>query len=391
VDAMANKIPISIEAYQDRCREVKKALPDATGYTRFHPHGVLAVLGPFNMPGHLPNGHIVPAVLAGNTVVLKPSELTPRSGEIFVRSFGAAGFPDGVFNLVKGGKGTGAELAEHPDVNGVLFTGSTGGGIALRRALAHQPGKILALEMGGNNPLIVHEAGDIAAAVYLIIQSAYVTAGQRCSCARRLILVRGEESERLVQRLVEAIEKIRVGLPGDEPEPFMGPVISEDAARKILLHQQHLVSIGGKTLVETKLLPRHPGLLTPGLIDVSEVENWPDMEIFGPFLRVIFVDDFGAAIEEANRTAYGLSCGLISENAGLYEQFLRGIRGGVIAWNRPMTGASSHLPFGGIGNSGNHRPGGYFAADYAAYPVAAVESATARLPEKLPPGLEIAR
>jgi succinylglutamic semialdehyde dehydrogenase len=391
VDAMANKIPISIEAYQDRCREVKRALPDATGFTRFRPHGVLAVLGPFNLPGHLPNGHIVPAVLAGNTVVLKPSELTPRSGEIFVRCFGAAGFPEGVFNLVQGGKGTGAELAEHPDVNGVLFTGSTGGGVALRRALAHQPGKILALEMGGNNPLIVHQAGDIAATVYLIVQSAYVTAGQRCSCARRLILVRGEESERVLRALIAAVEKIRVGLPGDEPEAFMGPVISEDAARKIPLHQQHLMSIGGKALVETKLLPRHPGLLTPGLIDVTEVENWPDMEIFGPLLQVIFVDDFGAAIEEANRTAYGLSCGLISENAGLYEEFLRGIRGGVIAWNRPMTGASSHLPFGGIGNSGNHRPGGYFAADYAAYPVAAVESATARIPEKLPPGLEIAR
>jgi succinylglutamic semialdehyde dehydrogenase len=143
--------------------------------------------------------------------------------------------------------------------------------------------------------------------------------------------------------------------------------------------------------VESKLSSRHGALLTPGLIDVTKVENWPDMEIFGPFLQVIFVENFEKAIEEANRTAYGLSCGLISENAGLYEEFLRGIRGGVIAWNRPMTGASSHLPFGGIGNSGNHRPGGYFAADYAAYPVAAVESATARLPEKLPPGLEISR
>lgn len=194
-----------------------------------------------------------------------------------------------------------------------------------------------------------------------------------------------------MQRLVSAIEKIRVGMPGDEPEAFMGPVISTEAARTILLHQVHLVSLGGKALVATKRLPRHPGLLTPGLIDVTEVENWPDIEVFGPLLQLIFVENFEAAIEEANRTSYGLSCALISENAGLYEQFLRGIRGGVIAWNRPMTGASSHLPFGGIGNSGNHRPGGYFAADYAAYPVAALESATARIPEKLPPGLEISR
>ena len=133
---MVNKVSISIEAYNQRCGEQSRALPDATGFTRFRPHGVLAVLGPFNMPGHLPNGHIIPAILAGNTIVLKPSELTSRSGEIFSRAFAAAGFPSGVFNLVQGGKETGAELVRHPDVNGVLFTGSTAGGIALRRLCA---------------------------------------------------------------------------------------------------------------------------------------------------------------------------------------------------------------------------------------------------------------
>jgi succinylglutamic semialdehyde dehydrogenase len=154
VDSMAGKIPISIDAHAQRCSEQSRPLADAVGFTRFRPHGVLAVLGPFNMPGHLPNGHIVPALLAGNTIVFKPSELTPRVGEVMAEAFAAAGFPAGVFNLIQGGKEAGAILARHRGVNGVLFTGSTAGGIALRRATTDDPGKILALEMGGNNPLI---------------------------------------------------------------------------------------------------------------------------------------------------------------------------------------------------------------------------------------------
>jgi succinylglutamic semialdehyde dehydrogenase len=387
VDSMAHKIPISIEAYHERCREQSRVLPDATGFTRFRPHGVLAVLGPFNMPGHLPNGHIVPAVLAGNTIVLKPSELTPRSGEIFAEAFAAAGFPGGVFNLVQGGKETGATLARHPGVNGVLFTGSTAGGIAIRRDCADQPGKILALEMGGNNPLIVHESGDLVAAAYLIVQSAYITAGQRCSCARRLIVVGGKEWDVLASRLVGIIKNIRIGLPSDDPQPFMGPVISAGAAEKLLHIQAELIRGGGIVLAEMTRSLRHPALLSPGLIDVTNVANRRDEEIFGPILQVMRVDDFDAAIREANNTSYGLSAGLISDNAELYGKFLREIRAGVIAWNRPLTGASSQLPFGGIGQSGNHRPGGYFAADYAVYSVAALESPKALLPEKLPPGI----
>jgi succinylglutamic semialdehyde dehydrogenase len=218
-----------------------------------------------------------------------------------------------------------------------------------------------------------------------------VTAGQRCSCARRLILVRGGESEELVRRLIASIQKIRIGLPGDEPEAFMGRVISAEAAQRVLDSQAHLLSGGAKALVEMKRSDRHAALVSPGLIEVTNVRDREDVEIFGPLLQVIFVDDFDAVIAEANRTAYGLSAGLISRGEGNYQKFLREVRAGVISWNRPMTGASSYQPFGGVGQSGNHRPGGYFAADYAAYPVAALETAEARVPEKLPPGLDISR
>jgi succinylglutamic semialdehyde dehydrogenase len=389
VDSMAAKIPISISAHHERCRDQSRPLGDAVGFTRFRPHGVLAVLGPFNMPGHLPNGHIVPALLAGNTIVFKPSEFTPRVGRAMAESFLAANFPSGVVNLVLGGKETGAILARHSDVNGILFTGSTAGGIALRRATADDPGKILALEMGGNNPLIVHQTSDSTAAAYLIVQSAYITAGQRCSCARRLIVVRGPESDALIERLVAMIRNVRVGLPTDDPQPFMGPVISTQAADNLLTAQSDLLSGGGLALVEMKRSPRHSALLSPGLIDVTNVSNRPDAEFFGPMLQLIRVADFDAAVREASNTRYGLSAGLISDSPELYQKFLIEIRAGVLAWNRPLTGASSHLPFGGIGQSGNHRPGGYLSADYAAYPVAALESNRVQLPSHLPPGIVV--
>jgi succinylglutamic semialdehyde dehydrogenase len=202
-----------------------------------------------------------------------------------------------------------------------------------------------------------------------------------------LILIRSADSDAFVQRLIAMIRNIRIGLHTDDPQPFMGPVISTEAAKNHLAAQADLLRRGATTLVEMKLSPRSPALLSPGLIDVTNVPDRADVEIFGPLLQVIHVNDFDAAIREANHTRFGLSAGLICDRADLYQKFQSQIRAGVLAWNRPMTGASSQLPFGGIGQSGNHRPGAYFAADYAAYPVAALESPVAKLPEKLPPGI----
>jgi succinylglutamic semialdehyde dehydrogenase len=292
-----------------------------------------------------------------------------------------------VINLVQGGPKVGADLAADANLDGVLFTGSTAGGRALGRLLADHPEKILALEMGGNNPLVVHEVGDLGAAACMVVQSAYLTAGQRCSCARRLIVCRGGPGDALIERLAAMIGKLRIGFWNDQPPPFMGTVISSRAADELLAAQARLRGAGGVGIVPMCRTPRSPALLTPGLIDVTHVADRPDVEIFGPLLQIIRVDDFAAAITEANRTSFGLSAGLISDRADLYEEFLRRIRAGVVHWNRPLTGASSQLPFGGIGVSGNHRPGGFFAADYAAYPLACLESPQALLPPQLPPGI----
>lgn len=387
VSSMISKIDISAQAYDDRCAEVARDLNVAKGVTRFKPHGVVAVLGPFNFPGHVPNGHIVPALLAGNTVVFKPSEKTPAVAAKTIEAWHAATLPRGVLNLIQGLAPTAVSLAHHSEVDGLFFTGSRQVGLSLRQAFLDKPGKILALELGGNNPLIVHEPDDVETAAYMAVQSAFLTAGQRCTCARRLIISRDVQGERFLEQLVKLIRRVCVGPSTAEPEPFMGPVIDKKAARRVLHAQADLVGKGGRVIVETKTIGGCDAMLSPGLIDVTAIEPRADEEIFGPLLQMIRVDSFEHAIQEANQTSYGLVAGLLSGRMERYKQFHRRVRAGLVNWNLPTTGASSFLPFGGIGDSGNHRPAGYFAADYCSYPVASMESPTLVRPEDPCPGL----
>jgi succinylglutamic semialdehyde dehydrogenase len=387
VQSMIGKVVLSIQAYQDRRGEKTEDIAGARAATRYRPIGVMAVFGPFNFPGHLPNGHIVPALLAGNTVVFKPSELAPLVAERTVELWQAAGLPPGVMNLVQGGRETGQALAAQPGIDGVLFTGSFLAGQWLHRQLAGQPQRILALEMGGNNPLIVWDVADLDAAALMTIQSAYITAGQRCSCARRLIVPADAAGDRFVERLAAMVTRIRVGAWNADPEPFMGPVISSAAADQLLNAQEDLRQRGGEEIVPMTRAGGSPAMLSPGLMNVTSVAAREDTEYFGPFLQVIHVANFDAAIREANDTAYGLAAGLLSDSREKFEQFYGKSRAGILNWNRPTTGASGRLPFGGTGNSGNHRPSGYFAADYCSYPVASLEAAKLEMPAKWPVGI----
>ena len=387
IGAMVGKIAVSIKAFEERCgnREIKVA--GATSVTRFKPHGVCAVFGPFNFPGHLPNGHIVPALLAGNTVVFKPSEMTPSMGQRMVELFEAAKLPAGVVNLVHGGRDTGIALSGERDLDGLFFTGSSAAGRAIHKNYGGHPDKILALEMGGNNPLVVHSVDDVDAAVYWAIQSAYITSGQRCVCARRMIVTECETNDRFVESLAAAIPNIKIGHFRDEPQPFLGPLISATAAQQVLENQQELIDAGAKTLVLSKASSRSPALLSPGLIDVTGVTDIPDEEIFGPLLQVIRVKDLDAAIIEANKTVYGLAAGIFCTERSDFDRFLHEGRAGIVNWNKATTGATSSAPFGGIGQSGNHNPSAYFATDYCSYPVASMESESLKLPEQRSPGL----
>lgn len=387
VGSMVGKVELSVRAYQERTGERTAPQAEGSSVVRHRPHGVVAVFGPYNFPGHLPNGHIVPALLAGNTVVFKPSELTPWTAEETARLWQEAGLPPGVLNLVQGGRDAGAALAGHPGIDGLFFTGSAATGYHLHRQFSGQPEKILALEMGGNNPLIVAEASNVDAAVHHTVQSAFISAGQRCTCARRLLVERGARGDAFLSRLVEVTQRLRVGRYSDEPQPFLGTVISLPAARRLLEAQALLLSKGGKALVEMRQPEASSALLTPALVDVSGVADLPDEEHFGPLLQVQRFDTFDEALELANRTRYGLAAGLLSDRRELYERMLVEVRAGIINWNRPLTGASSAAPFGGVGASGNHRPSAYYAADYCAWPVASLESEQLTLPAQLSPGL----
>ncbi|MFB9137196.1 succinylglutamate-semialdehyde dehydrogenase [Vibrio olivae] len=386
--AMAGKIAISIRAYHERTGESTREANGNQIVLRHRPLGVMAVFGPYNFPGHLPNGHIVPALLAGNTVVFKPSEQTPMTGEFAMKLWQQAGIPNGVINLVQGAKETGIALAESKGIDGLLFTGSANTGHVLHRQFAGQPGKMLALEMGGNNPMVISEHyGDLDAAVYTIIQSAFISAGQRCTCARRLYIPQGEKGDRLLEKLVVATKNIRVDQPFAEPAPFMGSQISKAAADFILAAQANLLSLGATSLVDARA--GDAAFVTPGIIDVTAIEQLPDEEYFGPLLQVVRYQHLEQAVEMANDTRFGLSAGLVSTQDSEWDYFVEHIRAGIVNRNRQLTGASGDAPFGGPGASGNLRPSAYYAADYCAYPMASMEGETPVLPATFSPGLSL--
>ena len=389
VGAMVGKVNISLNAYKERTGTVENPMPGAKAFIRHKPHGVVAIFGPYNFPGHLPNGHIVPALIAGNTVVFKPSELTPMVAEEMLKLWLAAGLPAGVINLVQGEVETGKALASHPDIDGLFFTGSSTTGHVLHEQFGGQPGKILALEMGGNNPFIIKDVSDIKAVVHDIVQSAFITTGQRCTCARRLFIEAGEQGDAIITKLISVTKAIKIGYFDDQDQPFIGSMISEKAALGLVAAQQQLLNLGAQSLVMMKHLEKGTGFISPGIVDVTSLDSMPDDEHFGPLLKVYRYTDFDAAIDEANNTSFGLSAGLLSDSQDLYNHFFRRIRAGIVNWNKPITGASSAAPFGGIGASGNHRASAYYAADYCAYPIASVEAEKVSLPATLSPGLSL--
>ncbi len=387
VATMANKIDISVQSYSARTGETNAKVADGNAVLRHRPHGVFAVYGPYNFPGHLPNGHIVPALIAGNTVVFKPSEYAPRTAVKTVQLWEQAGLPKGVLNLVNGGRNTGIALGAQAQIDGVLFTGSSQTGAALHKQFGGQPGKMLALEMGGNNPLVVWDVKEIDPAVHHAVMSAFISAGQRCTCARRLVVQDTPEGQAFIDRLVDVASKLQVGPSNAEPQPFMGPVVSAAVAARLVQAQAEMVQKGGKVLLQMRQLDPNAGFVTAGIVDVTDAQGIPDEEWFGPLLQIVRVKDFDSALKVANATEFGLAAALLSPSEELWKRFAVRARAGIVNWNRPTTGAASSAPFGGVGKSGNHRPSAYYAADYCAYPVASIETSELEMPAKLSPGL----
>ncbi|MFC0202668.1 succinylglutamate-semialdehyde dehydrogenase [Novosphingobium soli] len=374
VASMIGKVGLSIAAQAERAGEKRSDMPFGQAVLRHRPHGVMAVLGPFNFPGHLPNGHIVPALLAGNTVVFKPSEMTPATGAAMAECWEEAlGDRPGVFQCIQGARATGEALVAGA-IDGLLFTGSAGAGTHFRRIFADRPDVILALELGGNNPLVAWDAAEVEEAAAVVVQSAFITTGQRCSCARRLIVPDSAFGTALVEAVAALAGRVTIGAWDETPEPWIGPLISEAAADGARARVDALVARGARTIKPFSAVEgRSAAFVTPAVLDVTGLFV-PDEEIFAPVLQVSRVPDFDAALDAANNTRFGLSAGLLSADDALWDRFLRECRAGVVNRNRPTTGAAGSMPFGGLGESGNHRPSAYYAADYCAYPVASFEA-----------------
>ena len=357
-----------------------------TGRCWFRPHGVMAVVGPFNFPAHLPNGHIVPALAMGNTVVFKPSDKAPACGqllaELLQRALESCDAPPGVMNLVHGGADVASRLVSHEGLDGVLFTGSWAVGRRIVLANLDRPGRILALEMGGNSPAAILPDADLDQAVAECVRSAFVTAGQRCTCTRRLVVHRAVADE-VMARLDRAAGSLLVGDPSSEPPVFMGPVIDDSARRTLLTAHDALASARGSTAVRPMRAIDLPGggwYVSPGLMRVERFtrsepgaairSGGDDVEVFGPLLRVAVCDTPEEMLEQCNATAYGLAAAVFTRSEQWTRMFVDGLRAGCINVNTGTAGASSRLPFGGLGLSGNHRPAGAFSVDYCAHPVA---------------------
>ncbi len=392
VKAMINKIDITLDFSLKLVRDerVENALPGVDGYIYHRPRGVMAVLGPFNFPGHLPNGHIVPALATGNTVVFKPSELTPAVGQLMAQMFEKAEFPKGVFNLVQGVGETGKRLVADDNVDGILFTGSYDTGLKIKSATLEHHWKILALEMGGKNATIVWDDADLNKAIYESTIGAFWTAGQRCSATSRIILHKSI-AQKFIDKFYDTAKKLSIGHWKDNP--FMGPLINADAVEKYLRFQEIAQREGAERLMRGKALDigGHQGYyVTPSICLVKEFNRasvYQKSEIFGPNVAIYQVDDFDEALEINDSTGFGLVTSIFTQKRELYEETRLRARVGMVNWNRTTNGASSRLPFGGLGKSGNDRPTAHYAVYYCTTPVASLEDLKPFDPINQMPGL----
>lgn len=389
--AMINKIDITIaeSAKLIETQQFKEIMPNTEGYVRFKPRGVMIVLGPFNFPGHLPNGHIIPALMTGNTVIFKPSEQTPLVGQYMAQLFNKAEFPRGVFNLVQGMGETGKRLVKHEYVDGILMTGSYETGFRIKQDTLEDYWKIIALEMGGKNTSIVWKDADFEKAVYENMISSFITTGQRCSCTSRL-LVHEDLYDKFVDRFYNATKKISIG--HWRQNPFMGPLINEKAVENYIRFQGIARREGNECLMRGKNLENTPTghYVTPSIFLVDKISDksvYQKTEIFGPNAGVYKIKSIEEAVVSANATGYGLVMSIFTQDKKLYDFANQKARVGAVSWNRGTVGASSKLPFGGMGKSGNDRPSASFAVYYCTVPVANLEDHNIFDPTKTMPGV----
>jgi succinylglutamic semialdehyde dehydrogenase len=381
VATMLNKVDITLNESMQLVadRVLPKIMEGTTGTWKYRPLGVMAVIGPFNFPGHLANGHIVPALATGNTVIFKPSEKSPMTGQIMAECFQEAGFPAGVFNLLQGERETSRRLCVHEEIDAILFTGSYEVGMRIKQDTLSQHWKLLALEMGGKNPAIVWEPQSLDYAIHETLCAAFLTAGQRCSATSRVLVQRKHYGE-FVKRFHERAKAFKIGHPLEDV--FMGPVIDSQSVDRFLKfigiagREGFEIVMRGKTLEIGK-----PGYyVTPTVcaadrqsLDAARKGVYTQTELFAPNISIVGVDDLEEAIALANVTEYGLVASIFTSQEEVFRRAYDDLEFGLVNWNKMSVGASSKLPFGGFKKSGNHWPTAVTSTLYCTAPVASLE------------------
>ena len=389
VQAMITKVDVTLGEGAAFTKD--HVIADLPGEIRHRPHGVVAILGPFNFPGHLPNGQLVPALLTGNTVVFKPSDKGPLTAWWMAKCFEEAGFPPGVFNLVQGAVPVAEKLVTHPGVDAILFTGSVPVGQRIVAANAHRPGVLVALELGGKNASLVFDDADLERTVREVAFSGFATAGQRCTASSRVFVTRGIANA-FIDKLAAAAKSVKVGHPADDGV-FMGPVISEGTRQQLLSAQKKATDAGFEAVAPGGVVEaRTRGFYVRPAVHVARggqkhVAGYTDTELFAPDLAVIPVADVDEAVALANDTTFGLSAAVFTRDAAAFEQAADGLRVGVLHWNRSSAGASGRLPFSGIKASGNHRPAGILMGTSCVYPMGVLLPPKAETPLPTWPGI----
>ena len=342
---------------------------------RYKPLGVVGVIGPFNFPLHLCHAHAIPALLTGNTVVIKPSDISPLCGQRYAEAALAAGFPPGVVNVVVGAGEVGAAMVEQPALRGLCFTGSWAVGRRILQASLDRPELLVALELGGKNTCVVLDDCALRQAVHEVVVGGYLSAGQRCTGTER-VLVHRKIADRFIAALAAVVRELRFGHP-DDPAMFAGPLATHGALTKL----ESALEVAHKASAE----PIVPGHRIAGgyyrtaslhrLPDgVHHVAGYTDVEVFGPDLCIEVIDGDDEAIAVLETSQYGFANAVFTGSTARFEHIYSRTRSGIFNRNRSTNLASPKLPFGGVGKSGNYRPAGAWAPRNVASPVAILEN-----------------
>lgn len=380
VQSLIGKVDVTINDSLPRIltKNIENILPDTKGSVHFKPIGPCLIIGPFNFPCHLANGQILSALIAGNSIIFKPSEKACYSAQIMFECLANSGFEPGVINLIQGDGETARRLLKCREIKGVFFTGSKDVGIKILESTYSDLSKLVCLELGGKNTAIVDETANLDFAIEELIKGSFLTAGQRCT-STAIVAIHNSIAQKFIEQFHSIAKKIIVDHPIDHvATPFMGPLIDQRALDQYLLFMGMAKREGIEEIMRGKHLEKkYKGYYVSPSIHLTDSfqksSHFLSSEIFGPNCTFITYSDFDEAIAIANSTEYGLAASVFTSKQERFDHAVSNIDSGLVNLNRSTVGASAKLPFGGVKNSGNYRPAALTTIDACVYQTATLE------------------